>query len=150
LPRRANLPNWSYVMEKVHPKIKHGLEHLRKGAQELQAAMSDAAAKHGGAVKADIEAASQKAKAVAESAKAIIGQQNEATKKHLTDAVAALEATQKHAAEAMKSSGHAFETAIQQIVADTRTSVQKIGEAVAETHSTGTAKSSESAKSHKK
>jgi len=128
-------------MEKVEPKVKDALDHVRTAAQELHAAISDAAAKRGGAVKADIEAVSQKAKAVAESAKATIGQQNEAAKKHLTEAVAALEATQKHAAEALKSSGHAFETAIQQIVADTRTSVQKISEAVAEKRSAESAKS---------
>jgi len=37
----------------------------------------------------------------------------EATKKQLAEAIAALDATQKHAAEAMKSSGHAFEIAFQ-------------------------------------
>jgi hypothetical protein len=42
-----------------------------------------------------------------------------------------LEATATHAAEALKSSGHAAETSIQQAIADARASTQKISEGVA-------------------
>jgi fructose-specific phosphotransferase system component IIB len=66
-----------------------------------------------------------------ESAKASLGAQNEVTKKHLTDAVAQLEATQKHAAEGLKTSGQAFQNSVKQALADARASVQKASEAVA-------------------
>jgi ABC-type transporter Mla subunit MlaD len=116
---------------KVDTKVKDALDHLREAGQELHGALSDAAAKRGGAVKADLEDVSQKAKAAAESVKASIGAQHEATKKHLTDAVTHLEAVQKHAAEGLKSSGQAFQTSIRQTLADARASVQKISEAIA-------------------
>jgi hypothetical protein len=57
--------------------------------------------------------------------------QNEATKKALTEAVAHLEATQKHVGESLKTSGQAFQTSIKQAIADARASAQKVSEAVA-------------------
>jgi gas vesicle protein len=57
--------------------------------------------------------------------------QNEITKKHLADAVTQLEATQKHVAEGLKTSGQAFQTSVKQAVADARASAQKVSEAVA-------------------
>src|SRR5712672_1369497 len=84
------------------------LDRVRAAAQELHGAISDAAAKRSGAVKSDLEAVGQKAKAV-------------------TD----LEAVQKHAAEAVKNSGPAFQASIRQTLADARASVQKVSEAVA-------------------
>ena len=99
-------------MENIDIKIKDALDNVRAAAQELHVAISDAAAKRGGATKADLEAFAQKAKAVTDSVKASIGAQNDATKKHLAEAVTALEATQKHAAEGLKSSGQAFQTSI--------------------------------------
>jgi hypothetical protein len=125
-------------------KVKDALDQVRAAAEELHAAISDAAAKRGGAVKADLEAVSQKAKAITESVKGSIGAQHEAAKKHLAEAVTHLEATQKHAAEALKSSGQAFQTSIKQVLADARASVQKISEAVA------ARRSAESARSAKK
>ena len=116
---------------KVDTKIKDALDHIRAAGQELHRAISDAAAKRGGAVKADLEAVSNKAKTVADSVKGAISGQNEAAKKHLTEAVTHLEATQKHAAESQKSSGEAFHTSIKKVVADARAAVQKISEAVA-------------------
>ena len=61
-------------------KVKDMLDHVRADAQELHEKISDAAAKRNGAVKADVEAAAQKAKAVTEFIKGSIGAQNEATK----------------------------------------------------------------------
>jgi len=116
---------------KESTKVKDALDHARETAQELHGAISDAAAKSGGAVKADLEAISQKAKAAVESVKASVGAQQEATKKHLTEAVTYLEAAQKHAAEGLKSSGQVFQTSIRQTLADARASVQKISEAIA-------------------
>jgi exonuclease VII small subunit len=107
------------------------LDRVRAAAQELHGAISDAAAKRSGAIKSDVEAVGQKAKAVTESVKASIGVQNEATKKHLKEAVTDLEAVQMHAAEALKNSGQAFQTSIRQTLADARASVQKVSEAVA-------------------
>ena len=124
---------------KVDTKVKDALDHIRTSVQELHAAISDAAAKRGGAVKADIETISPKAKAVAESVKGSIAGQNEATRKHLTDAVASLEATQKHAAEALKSSGHALQAAIQHALESARASTQNVSEAIAAKRSAETA-----------
>ena len=54
---------------KADNKVDDALDHIRAAAQELHGAISDAAAKRGGAVKADLEAASSKAKALTESVK---------------------------------------------------------------------------------
>jgi hypothetical protein len=107
------------------------LDQVRAAAQQLHAAISDAAAKKGGAIKSDLEAVAQKAKSVTDSVKASIGAQNEVTKKRLTEAVTNLEAVQKHAAEGLKSSGQTFQASIRQTLADARASVQKVSEAVA-------------------
>jgi hypothetical protein len=107
------------------------LDQIRAAAQQLHGVISDAAAKRGGAIKADLEAVGQKAKSVTESVKASIGVQNEVTKKRLQEAVADLEAVQKHSAEALKNSGQAFQASIRQTLADARASVQKVSEAVA-------------------
>jgi len=88
-------------------------------------------AKRGGATKADLEGFAQKVKAVTDSAKGTIGPQYQAAKKHMTEAVTQLEATQKHLAESLKTSGQAFQNSMRQVLADTRASVQKISEAVA-------------------
>jgi uncharacterized protein YqgV (UPF0045/DUF77 family) len=107
------------------------LDQVRAAAQQLHAAISDAAAKRGGAIKTDLEGVGQKAKSVTDSVKATIGAQNEATKKRLQEAVADLEAVQKHSAEALKNSGQAFQASVRQTLADARASVQKVSEAVA-------------------
>ena len=117
-------------------KVKDALDHVRASAQELHGAISDAAAKRGGAVKADLEVIPQKAKAITDSIKGSIGAQNEATKKHLTEAATYLGAVQNHAAEALKSTGKGFQTSVQKALADARASVQEISEAVAAKRST--------------
>jgi len=117
------------------------LSQVRAAAQQLHAAISDVAAKQGGAVKADIEAVGQKANAVRESLKASMKAQDEATKKHLNGAVAALEEMQKHAAEAARSSGKELQASIRKTVADARASAQKVSEAVAAQRSAQSSKS---------
>jgi hypothetical protein len=112
-------------------KVKDALDHVRASAQELHGAISDATAKRGGALKADLEAVSQKAKAVTDSLKSSLGTQSEAAKKEIKEAIAYLESVQKHAAEGVKSSGHAFQTAVKHTLADARASVQKVSDAVA-------------------
>lgn len=128
------------VKTAVDTKVKDVLDHIRASAQALHGAMSDAAAKPAGATKADLEAFAQKAKAVTESAKAAVSSQNDAAKKHLTEAVGKLEATQKHVAESLKSSGQAFQTSVRKAVSDARASVQKISEAVAAKRSAASTK----------
>ena len=118
-------------MGKMDTNVKDALDHIRAATQELHGAISDAVAKRGGATKADLETFAQKAKTVTESAKGSISTQHDAAKKHLADAVSHLEATQKHVAESLKSSGHAFQTSVQKVLADARASAQKVSEAVA-------------------
>jgi hypothetical protein len=118
-------------MGKIETNVKDALDHIRAATQELHGAISDAAAKRGGATKADLEALAQKAKVVTESAKGAISTQRDAAKKHLADGVTHLEATQKHVAESLKSSGQSFQTSVQKALADARASAQKISEAVA-------------------
>jgi hypothetical protein len=112
-------------------QVKDALAHVRAATQELHGAISDAAAKRGGAVKADLEVVSQKAKAAAASVKGSIAGQHDATKKSLTEALTNLEATQKHAAEGLSQSGQAFQASVKQALADARAAAQKVSEAVA-------------------
>ena len=112
-------------------KVKDAVDQVRVAAQELHKAISDAAAKTGGAAKADLQVIPQKAKAAADSIKGSLGTQNAAAKKSLTEAVTYLEATGKHAAEGVKTSGKEFQTAVRQTIADARAAVQKVSEAVA-------------------
>lgn len=114
-----------------HASVKDALDHARAAAQELHGALTDAAAKRGGAIKAELQAVPLKATAITESIKSSVSKQNAAAKQSLGDAVTYLEATTAHAAEALKSSGRAAENSIQQAIADARASAQKISEAVA-------------------
>jgi phage shock protein A len=114
-------------------KVKDAVDQVRTAAQELHRAISDAAAKRGGAVKADLQAVPQKAKAAIDSIKGSMAVQNVAAKKHLEEAVTYLEATGKHAADGVKSSGKEFQTAVRQTIADARAAAQKVSEAVAAT-----------------
>jgi len=120
--------------------ISTALNHVRAATQELHGAISDAASKRGGAVKADIEIIPMKAKAVADSLKGSLGTQNQAAKKSLTEAVTYLEATGKQAAASVKTSGQAFQTSVRQALADARAAAQKVSEAVAATRSNGSKK----------
>jgi ElaB/YqjD/DUF883 family membrane-anchored ribosome-binding protein len=127
-------------MGKMDTNVQDALDHIRANTQELHRAISDAAAKRGGAMKTDLEALAQKAKAATEAAKGSISTQHDAAKKHLADAVTDLEATQKHIGDSLKSSGQAFQTSIQKAVADARASAQKVSEAVAAKRSALSAK----------
>lgn len=124
------------------PKIKNAIDHVRAAAQELHGAISDAMTKRGGATKADLEAFGQKVKSVTDSAKSTLNNQNAAVKKHMSDAVSQLEATQKRVNDGLKASGDKFQTSVRQALADARASVQKISEAVAAQRSTTSSKAS--------
>ena len=112
-------------------QVKDAVDQARTAAQELHKAISDAAAKRGGAAKADLEAVPLKAKAAIDSIKGSVAAQNEVAKKRLGEAVTYLEATRKHAAEGAKASGREFQTSVRQTISDARAAVQKVSEAVA-------------------
>lgn len=113
------------------PKVKDALDDVRAAAQQLHAAISDAAAKRNEAIKADFQAIPPKAKAVMDSIKSKIGAQNEVAKKRLTEAMTYLEATKKHADESLKNTGQTFQASVTQTLADARAAVEKVSEAVA-------------------
>ena len=112
-------------------QVKDAVDQVRSATQQLHKAISDAAAKRGGAAKADLQAVPQMAKAAADSIKGSMATQNEAAKKRLAEAVTYLDATGKHAADGVKSSGKEFQTAVRQTIADARAAVQQVSEAVA-------------------
>ncbi len=112
-------------------QVKDAVDQVRSATQQLHKAISDAAAKRGGADKADLQAVPQMAKAAVDSIKGSMATQNDAAKKRLAEAVTYLEATGKHAADGVKSSGKDFQTAVRQTIADARAAVQKVSEAVA-------------------
>jgi hypothetical protein len=113
-------------------RVKDALEQSRVAAQVLHRALSDAAVRQAGAVTADLEAIPQEARALAVSLKKSLNSEGEAAKNCLVGAVTHLESLEKHATECLKSSGQAFETSVQQAVADARASVQKVSKALAE------------------
>ena len=112
-------------------KMSEALNDIRAAAQKLHAAISDAASKRSGDMKADLAAIPAKAKAVSDSIKSTMTTQNETVKKQLTDAAANLQATQNALTDSMKASGQAFQTSVRQALNDARAAVQKISEAVA-------------------
>jgi len=118
-------------------QVKDAVDQVRSATQQLHKAISDAAAKRGGAAKADLEAVPMKAKAAIDSIKSSVATQNAAAKKHLTEAVTFLEATRTHAAEGVKTSGKEFQTAVRQTIADARAAVQQVSEAVAAKRTAG-------------
>jgi hypothetical protein len=111
--------------------VKDAVDKARAAAQELHRAISDAAAKRGGAAKADLQAVPQMAKAAIESIKGSATAQSDVAKKRLAEAVTYLEATGKHASDGVKSTGKEFQTAVRQTIADARAAAQKVSEAVA-------------------
>ena len=112
-------------------QVKDAVDQVRSATQQLHKAISDAAAKRGGAAKADLQAVPQMAKAAIDSIKGSMPAQNEVAKKRLAEAVTYLEATGKHAADGGKSSGKELQTAVRQTIADARAAAQKVSEAVA-------------------
>ena len=112
-------------------QVKDAVDQVRSATQQLHKAISDAAAKKGGAAKADLQAVPQMAKAAADSIKGSMASQNDVAKKRLAEAITYLEATGKHAADGVKSSGKEFQTSVRQTIADARAAAQKVSEAVA-------------------
>jgi len=73
-------PNWRTRHGKIETNVKDALDYIRAATQELHGAISDAAAKRGGATKADLVALAKKAKAVTESVEGSISTQRDAAK----------------------------------------------------------------------
>ena len=115
-------------------RLNDALDHARTSAQELLGALSDAAARQGGAIMADLEALPPRAKAIADAIAHSFDQQSMATQHAVGEARTALEATATQAGLAFKSSGQAAEIAMQQAIAEARASVQKLGDAIAAGH----------------
>ena len=113
-------------------KVKDAIDNLRSAAQDLHKEITEAVAKKSGTTKADITALTEKAKSVAQSAKASIDTQKGNVAKHLTDAVKHLEAIQANLNDSLKASGAALDTSVKKVLAEARASVQKVSEAVAE------------------
>ena len=122
-------------------EVTDAVDQVRSATQQLHKAISDAAAKRGGAVRADLEAVPQMAKAAVDSIRGSFAAQNEAVRKHLAEAVTYLEATGKHAADGVRSSGKEFQTAVRQTIADARAAAQKVSDAVAANRTAGSAQS---------
>ena len=112
------------------------LSHVRDAAQALHGAISDAATKRGAALKAELHLLPEKARAVTKSIKEAFEAETDTTKRQLTQATTYIEATQKHIAESLKSSGHELETAVHRAVRDARAAAQNVSEAVSAKRST--------------
>lgn len=112
-------------------QVKNAIDQVRSATQQLHKAITDAAAKRGGAVKADLQAVPQMTKAAVDSIKGSMAAQSDVAKKRLSEAVTYLEAAGKHAADGVQSSGKDFQTAVRQTIADARAAAQKASEAVA-------------------
>lgn len=121
-------------------KVKDAIDNLRSAAQDLHKQISDAAAKRGGATKAEITALTEKAKNMVQSAKASIETQKGNVAKNLTDAVSHLEATQANLSDSLKATGTSLDTSVKKVLAEARASVQKLSEAVAEKRAANSAK----------
>jgi thiamine pyrophosphate-dependent acetolactate synthase large subunit-like protein len=129
-------------MQKPDAAARDALDHARAATQELHQAISGALAKRTGATKVEIEGAIQKAKAAADSTRSAMrprhGAAQEQIKQRLTKAVDKLEAAEKHVAEGLKR--EAFHIAFGKALAEARTSLQNISEAVAAQRSEHAAK----------
>ncbi len=132
------------MMQKAEATMRDALDHARAAAQEFHQAISGVVAKRPDAKKAEIEGVLQKAKMAAESIRSAMraqhGAAQEQIKQHLTKAADRLDASEKHAAESLKSSGEAFHAAFGKALADARASLQNISEAVAARRSANAAK----------
>jgi hypothetical protein len=115
----------------ANARVRDALDHARVAAQELHAALTDAAAQHGAVVKDDLAALPAKTRAIADSLGHSLEIQNVFARQAIGEAVTYLDATQTHIAAALKSSGLVAEGLIRSAILDARDSVQKISEAVA-------------------
>ena len=112
-------------------KAQDPLQRVRAAAQELHAAISDAAVRDGHVLGADLQSVAAKLKDVAVSLKVSIAEQTEVTRQHLGEAATWLDAAQKHLDESLNSKGEELGVAVQKTLADARAVVQKLSEALA-------------------
>jgi hypothetical protein len=119
------------TIDQADVRVRDALDHARAAAQDLHAALTDAVARRGGAVRADFEALPLKARAIAEQVGHSLEIENIIARHALGEALTLLDATHNDIAGALKTSGQATEALIRQAIADARKSVDKISEAVA-------------------
>jgi len=93
-------------------KIKEALADVRTSTQELNSAVSAAATLQADSMKAELQAAGARARAVADSVRAALGAQNDAARKHLQLAMTSLDAFQRHTEAALKQAGEAMCSAV--------------------------------------
>ena len=128
-------------MTQTQSKTQEALTRARAAAQELHGALSDAASSARGAVTADLEAVQQKTRALMETLKSSASVQDEKARKHLKEALANLEAAQKHAMTGAKSVGQVLQDSVRKTLAEARITAQHISEALAEERSASAPKS---------
>jgi hypothetical protein len=126
-------------IDQANMDVRDALDHARQSAQDLHAALTDAATRRGGVLKADLAALPDQARAIERSVRHSLAAQNVITKQAINEAVATLHATHLHIAAALASSGQAAQTLIQQSIFDARVAVEKITEAVAATRASARA-----------
>lgn len=117
--------------EKAHVSVKDALDHARDAAQELHGALTDAVTQRGGALKGHIEALSARARALGESVALSLENQGAQSKHAVAEAIGYLEATGTHLTEALENTGDTAEGLLQHAIADLRTALQKLSEAIA-------------------
>jgi fructose-specific phosphotransferase system component IIB len=117
--------------EQADLHVKDALDRARVSAQELHRALTDAAARHGGALKADLDALPGQARTLEHTVRHSLEAQNAITRHYIDQAATYLHATHMRIDEALKSSGAAAEGLIQSAISDARESLQNISEAIA-------------------
>lgn len=127
----ANGKSLAQPTAKPATKARDTLGEARAAAQDLHRVLSDAVAKRGGALKTDLEALPQKAKAIVTGLRSSMTAQHADLKEHLSQAVEHLEAFEKDLAESGKNTGQAFEASVRHALASVRAAIQNISEAVA-------------------
>jgi len=127
--------------EQADVKVNNALDQMRIAAQDLHKALSDAAARHGEVLRADLEALPAQAKALEHTVRHSLDAQDVLTKDYIEKAAAYLHSTHTRIDEALKASGEAASGLIQSATFDARESLQKISEAIAAKRSSLSAKS---------
>ena len=112
-------------------KTQDPLQRVRAAAQELHAALSDAAVRDGHLLADDLKSVATKLKDVAVALEGAISEQTEVTRQHLGEAATWLDATQKHLEESLASKGEGLQAAVRKTLVDARAVVEKLSEALA-------------------
>ena len=112
-------------------EVQDPLQRVRAAAQELHAALGDAASRDGHLLKEDLQSVAGKLKAVAVSLESSVAEQTEVTRQHLGEAATWLAETQKHLDESLASKGEELQVAVRKTLSDAHAVVRKLSEALA-------------------